>query len=195
MFNSRTKTDLIIEVWEKLDCESVGSREIEAIMTAVEGEFGSAAVDSPMVIARLLADEGAELRHSEILELYVKRAEDRPYAAAFRDIVKLDDFDSAAATIRRLENLRKVYLAETDAQGLRLVRDTALNAKRELTALADRPREAGKLAATFIYVQRRRHGPVPHWCDRLVCRVLSIAESEGPRSARNSRIRSVRIDE
>lgn len=35
MWNSRTKIDLIIEVWEKLDCESVGAREIEAIETVV----------------------------------------------------------------------------------------------------------------------------------------------------------------
>ena len=36
MWQSRTKIDLIIEVWEKLDCESVGAAEIEAIEEAVE---------------------------------------------------------------------------------------------------------------------------------------------------------------
>ena len=72
MWNSRNKTELIIEVWEKLDCESVGAAEIEAIETAVDEIFGKPAIDSPMKIARLLADEGAELRHSEIMELYCK---------------------------------------------------------------------------------------------------------------------------
>ena len=41
-----------------------------------------------MKIARLLADEGAELRHSEIMELYVERASDRPYDAAFRNLIE-----------------------------------------------------------------------------------------------------------
>ena len=31
MWKSRNKTELIIEVWEKLDCEDVGAAEIEAI--------------------------------------------------------------------------------------------------------------------------------------------------------------------
>ena len=59
MWNARTKDELMIEVWEKLDCESVGRPELEAIEVAVEAHFGKPAVDSPMVIARLLADEGA----------------------------------------------------------------------------------------------------------------------------------------
>jgi hypothetical protein len=81
MWNARNKNDLIIEVWEKLDCESVGADEIRAIEIAVEDVFGKPAVDPPMMIARLLADEGAELRHSEIMALHVERAEDRPYDA------------------------------------------------------------------------------------------------------------------
>ncbi|HKX84510.1 MAG TPA: hypothetical protein VJL58_09850 [Pyrinomonadaceae bacterium] len=64
MWNSRNKTDLIFEVWEKLDCESVGAAEIEAIETVVREEYGDSAVDSPMILARMLADEGAILRHS-----------------------------------------------------------------------------------------------------------------------------------
>jgi hypothetical protein len=87
MWKSRNKTDLIIEVWEKLDCESVGAAEIEAIETAVHDRFGSAAVESPMITARLLADEGAELRHSEIMELYLRRQSDEPYAAQLRGII------------------------------------------------------------------------------------------------------------
>ena len=35
MFESRNKLDLIIEVWEKLDCESVGAKEMIAIRNAV----------------------------------------------------------------------------------------------------------------------------------------------------------------
>jgi len=130
MWNARTKDDLIIEVWEKLDCENVGAVEIEAIETVVADQYGKAAVDSPMVIARLLADEGAQLRHSEIMNLYLERASDRPYDAALRNILKIDDLKSTATTIRNLESLRQKYAGENDKDGLRLVRETALAGKQ-----------------------------------------------------------------
>lgn len=132
MFEARSKNDLIIEVWEKLDCESVGSTEIEAIEEAVKGRFGNSAVDSPMVIARLLADEGAELRHAEIMELYVERASDRPYDAALLNILDTSGLPQALASIRKMENLRRKLSADGDKEGLRLLRELALNAKKDL---------------------------------------------------------------
>ena len=136
MWSSKTKTDLIIEVWEKLDCESVGAREIEAIEIAVQDKFGYGAVDSPMIIARLLADEGAELRHSEILELDVKRRLESPYDAMFRNILKFSDFKQALISIRRLENLRRKFAAENDKEGLRHVRETAMKGKNRAQMIA-----------------------------------------------------------
>jgi hypothetical protein len=138
MWQSRTKDDLIIEVWEKLDCESVGAVEIEAIETVVADIFGRAAVDSPMVMARLLADEGAELRHSEIMRLYIERNSDLPYEAAFRNILQLSDLRSALGTLRSLENLRRKYKSENDKEGLRLVRETALRGKRGVNEIAEK---------------------------------------------------------
>jgi hypothetical protein len=133
MWEAKNKRDLMIEVWEKLDCESVGAAEIEAIETAVLDVFGESAVDSPMRIARQLADEGAELRHSEIMELHVRRFEETPYTAEFRNILKLDSLARALASIRRLENLRKKFLAEGDKKGIRQVRDRVIEAKKSLS--------------------------------------------------------------
>jgi hypothetical protein len=136
MWNARTKIDLIIEVWEKLDCESVGARELEAIETAVRERYGYGAVDSPMIVARLLADEGAELRHAEILELDVQRRQESPYDPMFRNILKFSDFKQTLISIRQLENLRKKFAAENDKEGLRLVRETALKGKRRAQMIA-----------------------------------------------------------
>lgn len=136
MYKSRTKNDLIIEVWETLDCESVGAKEIIAIETAVREQFGQAAVDQPMRIARLLADEGAELRHAEILELDVERRLESPYEPMFRNILKFSDFKQALNSIRNLENLRKKFQTENDKEGLRLVRETGLKGKRRAQMIA-----------------------------------------------------------
>lgn len=155
MFESRNKTDLIIEVWEKLDCESVGASEILAIEQAVLGQFGKAAVDSPMIVARLLADEGAVLRHSEIMELYVERHSDRPYDAAFRNILNISDFDTTFASIKRLENLRRKFLGEDDKEGVQLVREKGQQSRNEALELA----ESTKLNA----FDRRKNAEIAEW--------------------------------
>lgn len=130
MWRSRTKTELIIEVWEKLDCESVGAAEIEAIDEAVRDRFGEAAVESPMRTARLLADEGAVLRHSEIMDLWVRRSADTPYGAEFRNLIKLGSLSEARSSMRHVESLRKKFAAEGDEEGLRLLREEVLDAKK-----------------------------------------------------------------
>ena len=129
MYKSRTKNDLIIEIWEALDCESIGAKEIIAIEEAVREKFGASAIDLPMVTARLLADEGAELRHAEILELDVQRRLESPYDSMFRNILKFSDFKETIASIRNLENLRQKFARENDKEGLRLVREIGIKGK------------------------------------------------------------------
>ena len=140
MWKSRTKNDLVIEVWEKLDCENIGALEIEAIEEAVRGQYGEQAVDSPMQIARLLADEGADLRHSEIMELYIARASNRPYEAAFRNVLDISGLKSALVSLRNLESLRTKYKKDDDKEGVRLVREAALTAKQQAAETAERTR-------------------------------------------------------
>lgn len=119
----------MIEVWEKLDCEDVGREEIEAIETVVLEQFGPSAVEGPMIIARQLADEGAELRHAEILKLDVERRLASPYAPMFRNILNFSSFKRALSSIRQLENLRKKFLMDNDKEGLRLIRQTVIKGK------------------------------------------------------------------
>lgn len=153
MWKARNKVDLIIEVWEKLDCENVGAAEIEAIEIAVEAVYGKPAVDSPMVIARLLADEGAELRHSEIMELYVARASDRPYDAAFENLIDTTSLRSSRRSLKNLENLRKKFQRDADQEGIRLLRQKVIAEKERLIAATTKRKvthqdraEAGEIA-------------------------------------------------
>ena len=142
MWNSRTKTDLVIEVWEKLDCESIGAAELEAIELVVREKYGFSAVESPMIVARLLADEGAELRHAEVMELDVARRLESPYDAMFRNILKFADFRQTIASIRQLENLRRKFVADADREGLRLMREIAIKGKNRALMIAKNERVA-----------------------------------------------------
>ena len=139
-WESRNKTDLMIEVWEKLDCETVGAGEIEAVETVVRDVFGESAVDSPMVIARLLADEGAELRHSEIMQLYLEHASDRPYEAALLNILDTTDLQTTLRSIRQMENLRRKLEGDDDREGLRLLRRMAVDEKERQRVVAGKPK-------------------------------------------------------
>lgn len=135
-WKARTKRELMIEVWEHLDCETVGATELEAIETVVRERFGAGAVESPVVVARLLADEGAELRHAEVLELDVSRRAADPYEAMFRNVLKFSTFAQAAASINNLENLRREFARKKDQEGLRRVREAALKGRRRAQMIA-----------------------------------------------------------
>ncbi len=135
-WKARTKRDLMIEVWEHLDCESIGQKELEEVMVAVRERFGDGATGSPASIARVLADEGAELRHTEVLELDARWRTSDPYEAMFRNTLKFSDFTQAAASIKRLENLRREFERRKDKTGLRRVRETVLKGKHRAEMIA-----------------------------------------------------------
>jgi ATP phosphoribosyltransferase regulatory subunit HisZ len=126
----------MIEVWEHLDCETVGARELEAIAGAVRERFGEGAEESPAIVARLLADEGAELRHAEVLEMDARWRSADPYEAMFRNVLKFSNFDEAAASIKRLDNLRRQFKRKKDAEGLRRVQETVLKGKQRAQMIA-----------------------------------------------------------
>jgi hypothetical protein len=141
-WKSRTKFDLIMEVWEALDCESVGRAELEAIEEAVRGHFGDGAVETPMTLARMLADEGAELRHAEILKLDVERRAEDAYAAPFRNLIKFGNFTEAETTLKNLENLRQKFVRENDREGLRRLKAKTVQAKERAQMISKNARVA-----------------------------------------------------
>ncbi len=126
----------MIEVWEALDCESVGAAELEEIEHAVRETFGDGAVQSHASVARILADEGAELRHAEVLELDVRQRLSDPYKSLFSEVVKLSDLQQAVNSFRELERLRRQFELEGDATALRRLREGAMKSKQRMQAIA-----------------------------------------------------------
>jgi hypothetical protein len=136
-WKSKAKNDLIIEVWEFLDCESIGAKEISAIGQAVREQFGDGAVDNPMIIARLLADEGAELRHPEIMALFVNYEISEPYDAMLRGLLRAENLKQALGSVRDMENFRRKFTADKDKKGLHRLREIAVRGKKEAVEKAD----------------------------------------------------------
>lgn len=152
MWTSRTKHDLIIEVWEKLDCESVGATEIEAIEAAVEARFGKGAVDSPMAIARLLADEGAELRHAEILALFVQRMTSAPHVEAIRSIPAISDLRTAMGALGYISRTRQRFAAAKDRTAVQHLNAELVALRERLSATAASPRAPATMRSEFLEI-------------------------------------------
>jgi len=102
-WTATNKQDLIIEVWEALDCESVGCCELEKIQEALHQRFGAGGQESPAAIARVVADEGAVLRHPEVLECDSKWRLQYLQGQVFEIELDFSDFDKAVTSFSAIE--------------------------------------------------------------------------------------------
>jgi hypothetical protein len=100
--------ELIIEAWDRLGRVAIGESELRDIQQSVGDE------ESPAAIARVLADEGAELRHPEVIEFDARWREGKIEKDS-RNSKPLEDLltgrplhlRKAEALIKKLERLRK----------------------------------------------------------------------------------------
>jgi hypothetical protein len=105
-WRARTISDLIIEVWEALDCESVGAPELEQIQQALGEKFGEGALQSPASIARIVADEGAVLRHPEVFNCDLKWRRQEMEKGSFQGGLNFGDLASAFESVVKIEEKR-----------------------------------------------------------------------------------------
>jgi len=135
-WRARTKQDLIIEVWESLDCESVGAHELDQIQEVVRQNFGAGSVDSPASIARTLADEGAVLRHPDVLILDTEWRERELSALIPPDELNFSSLAEASASITKLDALRRKFEEDHEQQQLHGLREMALKVKQDALGMA-----------------------------------------------------------
>jgi len=133
-WKSRTKRDLIIEVWEFLDCESVGDAELQKIQQALRARFGEAATDSPAAIARVVADEGALLRHPEVFECDRKWRAENLSRSAFADELDFSNLSSAFTSVVKLEEKRMEL--QTGSDTLKDLRESVAAIGKDLSLRA-----------------------------------------------------------
>ncbi len=135
-WRAKTRDELIVEVWEALDCESAGARELKEIQRMVEERFGRGAVESPAAIARTLADEGAVLRHPEVLEFDSEWRIEHASELSEIDDLEFSSLESAALSLHRLETLRTQLGTRTDGPGLKSLLDLVSEYRRDVLLVA-----------------------------------------------------------
>ncbi|MBC8031301.1 MAG: hypothetical protein H7Z16_14400 [Pyrinomonadaceae bacterium] len=127
-WRARTIPDLIIEVWEALDCESVGARELEQIQQALLERFGEGAFASPASIARTVADEGAVLRHPEVFDF---DAEWRERKMSSPDQLSFATLKEALESFVKLDERRQRLEGANDEKGLKRLRDFVVEVRAD----------------------------------------------------------------
>ncbi|MDX6527861.1 MAG: hypothetical protein QOH41_151 [Blastocatellia bacterium] len=100
--------ELIIQAWDRLGRGAIGESELSEIQQSVGDD------ESPAAIARVLADEGAELLHPEVIEFDARWREakiekDSRKSRALEALLtgKPLRLSKAEALIKKLEGLRK----------------------------------------------------------------------------------------
>jgi hypothetical protein len=135
-WQSRTKDDLIVEVWEQLDGPTVGASVLQQIQRALDDRFGPGTGESPAAIARTLVDAGAELRHPEVLEhdaSWRDAESQKPAAGEPGVLFDLEggwDLRTAATWIERLEESRWEFEHRDDREAVKQLEARAREQKR-----------------------------------------------------------------
>ncbi len=173
-WQSRTKNDLIFEVWQHLGGQSVGARELKEIQNALNEQLGEGAVDSPAAIARVLADEGAELRHPEVVEYDASWREAKIQEIKGKETSELFDLENtwnlkkAAVWIKKLEEERKKLKADDRKRAKNLAgraREEKERARLVATSSAFTPRQRAEAAeiAEWITIWLQQPGMFADW--------------------------------
>ena len=153
-FESRRRGK-VVDLWRSFGEPKVGADELRQIETALATEFAAAKSDiSPATIARVLADEGAELRHPEIIEFdaHWREAQIKRDAERFNGLEKMSPAGpmsrtQAEALINELERLRQRLSGEADREALNQLTTLAASARRTAQSLAkDRTSDSARRA-------------------------------------------------
>jgi|ERR1051325_11003772 hypothetical protein len=129
----------VVELWIQLGKPSVDARLLETIQTQL-----AAAIENhelgPAAVARMLADEGAELKHPEIIEIDAQWREARMETKA-KELVRLYSpqvmtLGTAEKFIDELEQVRRQFELNEDRQALAQVRTIGSESRRLAESIA-----------------------------------------------------------
>jgi hypothetical protein len=135
-WRARNRQDLIVEVWEALDCESVGARELGQIQQALLEKFGNGALESPASMARTLADEGAVLRHAEVFHYDFKWRERNMAERSLPVKLGFSSFLEAMESFAQLDARWQEFEAGNDKKSLNELREVIATARNDALLIA-----------------------------------------------------------
>jgi len=138
---AQTAREVIVQLWLELGRPPVDAQFLEAVQSQLAKSFEDPAM-SPASVAKLLADEGAELRHPEIIESDVRWRESlvRSGMDKFAAVEQLSsgarlNIQDAGVLISKMEKLRQEFEHDEDATRFNELRTLAADARQRAEAM------------------------------------------------------------
>lgn len=133
---------VILELWHELGEPPIDARLLKTIESRLVAAFGNHETHGPAAIARVLADQGADLKHPEIIETDAAwrqaRIETNASETGFQQLSAPEVLTLATAEkfIDELEVLRKRHELNEDRRALAKLRTCASEARRLAESIA-----------------------------------------------------------
>ena len=132
-----SKKQIILEYCRAKALERIGAEEIRALENEVRGRLGSNLRTSPSYIASVLREAG---KNVEYHDRFTAPSIKEPYASRLRNLLQFHDFESAEASLRKLDEVYREYREASDQIGTGLVRSLLQKGKLRAGSLAANPR-------------------------------------------------------
>jgi hypothetical protein len=131
-----SKKQIILEYCRAKALERIGPQEIRALEDELRARLGSNLKISPSYIARVLSEAG---KNVEYHDRFSTPTMPEPYATRLRNLVRFHDFESAEASLRKLDEVYREYRETSDRIGTGLVRSLLQKGKLRAGSLAANP--------------------------------------------------------
>lgn len=148
---SKSRRDIILEVYDSEAMGEVGASEIELMIAELGNTLGAGGVLEPAEVARILTDEGLPVRLDEVFSMTSRYEE---YEQLFDGIVCIDSLEEAEQTIQQIDSIFRAFRDQKDERGMRFARKVAMSAKSAALALSDKSPIGIEIAEWFtIWLQ------------------------------------------
>ncbi|MGA2610734.1 MAG: DUF4385 family protein [Terriglobia bacterium] len=132
-----SKKQIILEYCRAKALERIGAEEIRALDNELRARLGSNLKTSPSYIASVLREAG---KNVEYHDRFTAPPMEEPYASRLRNLLQFHDFESAEASLRKLDEVYREYRKASDRIGTGLVRSLLQKGKLRAGSLAANPR-------------------------------------------------------
>ena len=133
--NKTSKKHLILDLAQARGLERAGVGEIHAIASDMRRRLGHKT--SPSYIANVLRQAGTCVEYNDP---YGDPRLDEPYASRLKNLLEFANFESAEASLQKLDTVYREYRGVADRVGTCLVRSLALKGKQRAESLASNAR-------------------------------------------------------
>lgn len=139
-----TRSEVVVEAWKRLNSDSLGAQELEQIQKMLATKFGDSGVESPVSIARTLAEFGVPLRHPEVLDYDILWRDANSFESLSCGPIDFSTIEASVASLKALNSLWDRLTVQNDSKGLARLQRVVSDIREQLRLLSRSKRVSGE---------------------------------------------------